>query len=137
MKKSLAPTINDVLGAASDEYCIKMLEAIAIDGERTLVAETLRLSRKVFYSKVAKLTKNGLLIGRNGKYSLMAFGRIIYNTQKTVVKALDSSWKLIAIDSMRGIENLSPEDYVKVRDRLLDDIELKDIILSKSVNRHL
>jgi hypothetical protein len=137
MKKSLAPTIHDVLNATSDEYCMKMLVAIATDGERTLVPETLRLSRKVFYSRVAKLTRNGLIIGRNGKYSLTAFGRIIYNTQKTVGKALDSSWKLRAIDSIRGIEHLSPEDYAKVIDRLLDDIELKDMILSKSVNRHL
>jgi hypothetical protein len=39
------------------------------------------------------------------------------------------------IDSIGTVRQLSPEGYAKVIDRLLDDIELKDIILSKRVNR--
>ena len=137
MKRPLAPTITGVLNAVSDEYCIRFLEAIATNEDGKVVAETFHVSRKIFYPRIAELSRNGLIIGRNGKYSLTAFGRIIYNAQKTIAKALDSSWKLMAIDSIMGAEQLSPEDCAKVIDRLLDDIDLKDIILSNRVNRDL
>jgi predicted transcriptional regulator len=135
MKKPSAPTINDVLSAVSDEQCIKFLEAVATNGDGSLLAQTLQMTRKVFYDRAAELRRKGLITGRNGKYSLTGFGRIIYNTQKTIAKALDRKWKLTAIDSIRTVQQLSPEDYAKVIDRLLDVIELKDIILSKRVNR--
>ena len=43
----------------------------------------------------------------------------------------------MAIDSIRSVEQLSPEDYAKVINRLLDDIETKDTVLNKMVNRDL
>jgi len=135
MKKLSAPTINDVLAAVSDEQCIKFLEAVATNRDGTLVAQTLQMTREVFYNRAAELRRKGLITGRNGIYSLTGFGRIICNTQKTITKALDRKWKLTAIDSIGTVQQLSPEGYAKVIDRLLDDIELKDIILSKRVNR--
>ena len=87
MKKQIASTINDVLNAVPDRYSIQLLEAIAKDGKGKVVAETLQMSREVFYTRMADLARNGLIIGRNGKYSLTGFGRIIYNMQMTIAKA--------------------------------------------------
>jgi hypothetical protein len=65
---------------------------------------------------------------KNGKHFLTAFGKVIYDAQVTVKKAVESYWKLKAIDSI----DLSDEITVKERDKLihtlLDDVEIREIL---------
>ena len=88
----------------------------------------LKLSRKEYYSRMSRLMKTGMVKRKNGKHFLTAFGKIVYDAQVTVKKAVESYWKLKAIDSI----DLSDEITVKERDKLihtlLDDVEIREIL---------
>jgi len=77
---------------------------------------------------MSRLMKTGMVKRKNGKHFLTAFGKIIYDAQITVKKAVESYWKLKAIDSI----DLSDEITVKERDKLihtlLDDVEIREIL---------
>ncbi|MGB8450597.1 MAG: hypothetical protein WCE25_12835, partial [Nitrososphaeraceae archaeon] len=87
-----------------------------------------KLSRKEYYSRMSRLMKTGMVKRKNGKHFLTAFGKIVYDAQVTVKKAVESYWKLKAIDSI----DLSDEITVKERDKLihtlLDDVEIREIL---------
>jgi len=131
MKTKVLPTLSNVLDAISDKYSREMLEVIATNECGDVLAETLQISRKQFYSRISDLTTCGLIKGRDGKYSLTPFGKIVYNVQRSISKAVDNRWKFKALDSLRDNDQLSEVDFARTVDTLVDDIHLKDMILNK------
>jgi hypothetical protein len=74
------------------------------------------------------MTNCGIVRRRKGRYGLTALGKIVYNSQMTVDKALTHFWKLKAIDSLKISNELSKEEQQKLVDALLDNPELRKII---------
>jgi predicted transcriptional regulator len=74
------------------------------------------------------LRNTGLVKRRKGKYSLTSLGEVVYSTEKVLEAALDSYWKLKAIDSLE--EWQQEEEWNKIVDTLIDNYHLKEIILS-------
>ena len=67
-----------------------------------------------------------------GKYSLTAFGVIVYQAQGLIGKAVDEYWKLKAIDSIRsGNGNLLQEQLHTIIDKLIANQEIKNILLKQ------
>ena len=127
-------SVVEILEAISDVKSLKLFNTIATKGGNSEdLSEQLKLSRKEYYSRMSRLMKTGMVKRKNGKHFLTAFGKIIYDAQITVKKAVESYWKLKAIDSI----DLSDEITVKERDKLihtlLDDVEIREI-LSKHAN---
>ncbi|MEP6576844.1 MAG: hypothetical protein ABJB85_10485 [Nitrososphaerota archaeon] len=123
----------EILEAISDVKSLKLFNTIATKGGNSEdLSVQLKLSRKEYYSRMSRLMKTGMVKRKNGKHFLTAFGKVIYNAQVTVKKAVESYWKLKAIDSI----DLSDEITVKERDKLIqtlvDDVEIREI-LSKHV----
>jgi len=56
------------------------------------------LTRKQYYSRLSALLKAGIVKRVKGKYSLTAFGVIVYHAQGIIGKAVDEYWKLKTID---------------------------------------
>jgi predicted transcriptional regulator len=108
-----------------------LLEAIAVNAVGEDLAETLQMSRKQFYSRVAKLIKVDLIRRRHRKYILTPFGKLIYSVQISLSKAVENRWKFKAIDSVRDNKQLSPRQYLGMINLLLDDMELKELIFNK------
>ena len=88
----------------------------------------LKFTRKQFYSRLSDLRNTGLVKRRKGKYSLTSFGEVVYSTEKVLETALDSYWKLKVIDSLQGWQQ--EEEWNKIVDTLIDNYQLKEIILS-------
>ena len=127
-------SVVEILEAISDVKSLKLFNTIATKGGNSEdLSVQLKLSRKEYYSRMSRLMKTGMVKRKNGKHFLTAFGKIIYDAQITVKKAVESYWKLKAIDSI----DLSDEITVKERDKLiqtlLDDVEIREI-LSKHAN---
>ena len=127
-------SVVEILEAISDVKSLKLFNTIATKGGNSEdLSEQLKLSRKEYYSRMSRLMKTGMVKRKNGKHFLTAFGKIVYDAQVTVKKAVESYWKLKAIDSI----DLSDEITVKERDKLiqtlLDDVEIREI-LSKHAN---
>jgi predicted transcriptional regulator len=122
-------SVVEILEAISDVKSLKLFNTIATKGGTSEdLSVQLKLSRKEYYSRMSRLMKTGMVKRKNGKHFLTAFGKIVYDAQVTVKKAVESYWKLKAIDSI----DLSDEITVKERDKLihtlLDDVEIREIL---------
>ena len=122
-------SVVEILEAISDVKSLKLFNTIATKGGNSEdLSVQLKLSRKEYYSRMSRLMKTGMVKRKNGKHFLTAFGKIVYDAQVTIRKAVESYWKLKAIDSI----DLSDEITVKERDKLihtlLDDVEIREIL---------
>ena len=122
-------SVVEILEAISDVKSLKLFNTIATKGGNSEdLSVQLKLSRKEYYSRMSRLMKTGLVKRKNGKHFLTAFGKVVYDAQVTVKKAVESYWKLKAIDSI----DLSDEITVKERDKLIqtlvDDVEIREIL---------
>jgi hypothetical protein len=127
---SKSSSVADVLRSISDTMSLDLYKSIAnSNGERgdDLLART-RITRKQYYSRLSNLTKTGLIKRKHGIYSLTAFGKVVYDSEKSIENAFNIYWKLKAIDSI-GITNELPiEEYSKIVDALIDNYEIKDML---------
>ena len=122
-------SVVEILEAISDVKSLKLFNTIATKGGNSEdLSVQLKLSRKEYYSRMSRLMKTGMVKRKNGKHFLTAFGKIVYDALVTVKKAVESYWKLKAIESI----DLSDEITVKERDKLihtlLDDVEIREIL---------
>ena len=122
-------SVVEILEAISDVKSLKLFNTIATKGGNSEdLSVQLKLSRKEYYSRMSRLMKTGMVKRKNGKHFLTAFGKIVYDALVTVKKAVESYWKLKAIDSI----DLSDEITVKERDKLIqtlvDDAEIREIL---------
>ena len=128
----LQQTADKVITAISDRESLELFRIIAIksedsDGLRTKT----NLTRKQYYSRLSRMTKAGLVRRKKGKHSLTAFGKVIYDAQTIIEKAVNNYWKLKAIDSLEVSDDLPKEERLKLIDSLLDNNHLKEILYSK------
>jgi predicted transcriptional regulator len=131
--KSNVITKAQVLDAISDDNALKLFDAIANDGEESSL-EKLKMTRKQYYTRLAKLVKTGLVKRQKRKYTITSFGKVVYNIHLTFYKAMENSWKFKAIDAMIEKNELSAEEYQKALDLLLDkdSDRFKQILFSTS-----
>ncbi len=119
-----------ILRAISDTMSLELYKSIAAsNGEKgeDLLAKT-KITRKQYYSRLSNLTKAGIIKRKHGRYSLTAFGKVVYDSEIAIENAFNIFWKLRAIDSI-GISNELPkEEYSKIVDALIDNYEIKDML---------
>ena len=100
MNASLAPpSITDVLKKISDDKALSLFNSIAISrGFRNIILREMNLSPKQYYSRLSGLVDAGLIRKFEGRYLLTLVGKIVYNAQINIGKALSYYWKLKAIE---------------------------------------
>ena len=129
---SVLHTADYVLAAISDKQSLELFRYIAVtNGDSDSLRAKLNLTRKQYYSRLSRMTKAGLVKRKNGKHSLTAFGKIVYDAQTTIEKAVNNYWKLKAVDSLEMSDELPKEERVKLIDNLLDNKEIKEILYNK------
>src|ERR1700730_5330941 len=127
-------SIADVLKVISDDNSLALFHTIALaPGDSDILKTTVKLTRKQFYSRMSGLVNGGLVTRKNGKYFVTSFGKIVYDVQLMIGKAVESYWKLKALDSFKlssSIDSQLPaEEYNKVIDVLMNGKdEIKDIL---------
>jgi hypothetical protein len=130
MQKTM--NVAHILRSISDTMSLNLYKSIATsNGEKgeDLLAKT-KITRKQYYSRLSNLTKAGLIKRKNGRYSLTAFGKVVYDSETAIENAFNIFWKLRAIDSI-GISNELPkEEYSKIVDALIDNYEIKDTLIN-------
>jgi predicted transcriptional regulator len=91
------------------------------------------LTRKQYYTRMSGLMKTGLIQRKKGKYYLTTLGKIVHdsllNVQSRIEYALTNIWKLKAIDSLAAYEQPSKEELEKIIDALLDNNDIKRVII--------
>jgi predicted transcriptional regulator len=128
----LQQTADKVLTAISDKESLELFRIIAINSEDSDGLRTkTTLTRKQYYSRLSRMMKAGLVKRKKGKHSLTAFGKVIYDAQTIIEKAVNNYWRLKAIDSLEVSNDLPEEERVKLIDSLLDNNRIKEILYNK------
>jgi hypothetical protein len=95
-------------------------------------------SSKQFYFRVSALINAGLVKrDKNRVFSLTSFGKVVYNAISLVELAASNYEKLKAIDSVQAIlcmDKTANDDSFKVVDTLIDNRQIKDILLARKVS---
>lgn len=122
-----------VLRTIADDKSLDLFSTVALEtiDSKNLKSKT-KLTRKQYYSRLARMTRAGLVRRKNGKYILTTFGKIVYDSQLTIENALNNYWKLKAIDSLETSNELPKEEQQKLIETLLDNQELKEILVKGS-----
>src|SRR5215213_4189848 len=116
----LQQTADRVLTAISDKESLELFKFIAINNEDSDGLRTkTNLTRKQYYSRLSRMTKVGLVKRKKGKHSLTAFGKVVYDAQTIIEKAVNNYWTLKAIDSIEVSNDLPEEERIKLIDSLL------------------
>jgi hypothetical protein len=132
MKKE--SSIINVYKALSNESSVRLFTSIANSNNGTQFSMTdFSLSKPQYYDKINDLRSAGLIFKLKGKYNVTSFGKVIFTLVKMLDKAAHEHWKLQVIDVMNSAKAMGT-DKSKVIDILLDDIEIKEILLKELTN---
>jgi hypothetical protein len=134
-------SIADVLKVISDDNSLVLFNTIALaPGDSDILKTTVKLTRKQYYSRMSGLINAGLVTRKNGDYFVTSFGKIVYDAQLMIGKAVESYWKLKALDSFKLSSSASPqlpaEEYNKVIDVLMNGKDEIKNILRKFDNKN-
>jgi DNA-binding Lrp family transcriptional regulator len=128
-----APKTAQVLDAISDEISFNIFKIIKDNAKDTQsIRVELNISAKQCYDRIAILLDTGLIKRKAGYYNITSFGRLIFQAQAKVAKAIENLWKLKMVDAIRS-SDLSKNEYTKLVDELIDDDELKDMIVNNDI----
>jgi hypothetical protein len=129
-------SVADILNAKSDDKSLPLFNTIAvINGETEIQVRKMGLTLKQYYLRMAKLTKADLIRRKNGRYFLTLLGKIVYEAHLTIAKALNYYWKLQALESIQtsSPDGLPKKEISKLVDTLIDDYQIKDILMKTSL----
>jgi predicted transcriptional regulator len=126
-----APQLTQVLNAISDEISLNIFVIIKNDGKNTEgLRDELNITSKQCYHRINKLVDMGLVRRKGSYYNITSFGRVIFQAQEKVAKAIENYSKLKMVDVIRG-SDLTRDERTKLLDELIDDDELREIIVSR------
>ena len=129
---SKPPTLEYILKRTSDEKTLALFNSIAVaDGDRSATLRKMNLTRTQYYGRISGLIDAGLIKRYKGKYSLTLLGKVVYDSQMIISKALTYYWRLRTIDSIEtsyGAAHTN-EELNQLIDALIDNHHIKDIIM--------
>jgi hypothetical protein len=137
-QRATAPSISTILKKISDDKALILFNSIAVspsNSDRCFPLKEMNLSTKQFYSRISSLLKANLIKRHKGKYFVTSLGKVVYESQMIMGKALSYYWKLKAIESieMSG-SGLPNEEKTQLINALIDNHQIKDILIKSISN---
>jgi len=127
-------SVSDTLSAISNDKTLVLFNTIALaGGYSSILVKRLNLTRKQYYSRMSDLTNAGLILRKNGMYFLTSFGKVVYEAQELIGKAVQHLSKLKAIDSIESAE-FPASELSKLINTLITNNELKEILIGRQCN---
>ena len=131
------PSVSDVLKKISDDKALTLFNSIAVsNGDRILPLKEMNLTTKQYYSRISGLVNAGLIKRHKGMFFLTLLGKVVYDTQMTIGKALTYYWKLKAIEAVEMSSNvrLPKEELTQLINALIDNHLIKDILIKEPMS---
>jgi predicted transcriptional regulator len=123
-------SVEDVLHAISDIKSLDMFCFIAKQSvESHVLKQTKGLSTKQYYSRTEDLLDVGLIKRKKGRFSLTAFGAVVYHAQLVIESGIKNYWKLKAIDSIQSSTDIGEQERVKLIKSILGDNTIEKILM--------
>lgn len=130
--ESKPPSVDYILSRTSDEKTLALFDRIANSvGNRSATLRKSNLTEKQYYARVSSLMDADLIKRRKGEYSLTLFGKVVYDSQMIIGKALTYYGKLKAIDEieMSYGTTFPKEELAQLINALIDSDQIKDAIM--------
>ena len=134
-KRTAPPLIISILKAISDDKALVLFNRIAVstNNDKYIPLKEMNLSAKQYYSRIAGMLKVGLIKRQKGGYSPTLLGKIVYDSQTIIGKALSYYWKFKAIESIEmSHSGFQTKEITELINALIDNDQIKDILM-KSV----
>jgi hypothetical protein len=131
------PSVSDVLKKISDDKALTLFNSIAVsNGDRYVPLKEMNLSTKQYYSRISGLVNAGLIKRHKGMFFLTLLGKVVYDTQMTIGKALTYYWKLKALEAVEMSSNfrLPKEELTQLTNALIDNHLIKDILIKEPLS---
>jgi predicted transcriptional regulator len=113
--------VSNILSAMADEKALLLLSTLATkEYESEAIVGIMDLSRKAYYSRMARFVKLGIVKRKKGKYSLTMFGKILNEVQTVIDIAVNNYWKLKALDELEMTADMPEDERKKIIDTLID-----------------
>lgn len=123
-------TVLDVLEAISDTKSAELFSDIA---KGTIASKLLKekkdMSKKQYYHRMRKFLNIGLVKRVRGKFFLTNFGVVVYHAMEIVETGVGNYWKLKAIDSIQGSEQIGESERMKLIKSILNDKTIESILV--------
>jgi hypothetical protein len=123
-------SVEDVLRVISDVKSLDMFCSIAKGCvESDVLKLTEGLSRKQYYSRTEHLLEVGLIKRKKGRFSLTAFGAVVYHAQFVIESGIKNYWKLKAVDSIQSSTEIGEQERAKLIKSILGDNRIERILV--------
>lgn len=121
--------LSQIFKSISDDKSLTLFNSIAHMHEKSeLLISKLGMTRKQFYARMERLSRQGLILRSAGQYHLTTMGKIIYHLQNTIGKAAEiNQWKLRTIDTLAGV-SMPQNELHSLVDRLIENDELRNLV---------
>src|SRR5918912_824832 len=87
MEPRMMISVTDVLKAISDKKSFELFRIVALTKpDADILISKTKLTRKQYYSRMSSLMSAGLIKRKNGKHTLTAFGKVIYDITLTTIE---------------------------------------------------
>ena len=136
--ESKPPTLVCILKRIADEKALNLFNSIAITDGKPVLLRKSNLTSKQYYTRISGLMDAGLIIRHNSRYySLTTLGKVVYESQMIIGKALSYYSRLKAIESIElSYGSAFPkEELAKLIDALIDNHQIRDMIMKQSSAR--
>jgi nanoRNase/pAp phosphatase (c-di-AMP/oligoRNAs hydrolase) len=122
-----------ILKIVSDDKTLAIFNSIAVsDGNMQISLKNMDLTTKQYYSRMAGLLKARLITRHKQSYSLTLLGKVVYDSQMIIGKALGYYWKLRAIESIEmsafSGSKIQEQEVMSLVNALIDNHEIRDIV---------
>jgi predicted transcriptional regulator len=130
--ESNPPSVDYILSRTSDEKTLALFDNIAnTDGNRSAILRKSNLTAKQYYARISNLMDAGLIKRRKGEYSLTLLGKVVYESQMIIGKALTYYGRLKAIEEIELSYGTTfpKEELAQLINALIDSDQIKDAIM--------
>jgi hypothetical protein len=130
------PLITDILKNLSDDKTLILFNCIAIsDGDKYIPLREINQTTKQYYSRISGLLNIGLIKRHKGRYSITHLGKVIYDAQMTIGRALTYYWRLKVIESIEKSSGVrvTKEELTQLINTLIDNHSIKDILIEEPI----
>lgn len=126
----MAATAGDVWRCLADNKSLDILRSIHESQPISIIY--LNLSRKQYYSRLAKLSRCNLVYRSGGKYTVTSLGKIAYGVVQRIAALEKDYWKFVAIDTLESVANIqiSDEERKKIICSIIKDMQTREILFS-------
>lgn len=127
------PSISFILKTISDDKALTLFNNIALTKNNSHVSlKEMNLRTKQYNLRISGLISAGLIKKKQGQYYLTPLGKIVYNSNTVIEKALSCYWKIKAIETAGT--GLAIEDRQLLIESLIDNHQVRDILLMSLPN---